>query len=56
MKTGPYDLVVDTGGTPSIGKLRSALTPEGTLVLVAAAKGGLGCSGALRPAPSADAC
>ena len=44
-KAGPYDLVVDTGGTPSIGKLRSALTPEGTLVLVAAAKGGMGVLG-----------
>jgi NADPH:quinone reductase-like Zn-dependent oxidoreductase len=45
MKSGPYDLVVDTGGTPSIGKLRSALTPQGILVLVAAAKGGLGVLG-----------
>jgi NADPH:quinone reductase-like Zn-dependent oxidoreductase len=45
MKTGPYDLVVDTGGTPSIGRLRSALAPDGTLVLVAAAKGGAGVVG-----------
>jgi NADPH:quinone reductase-like Zn-dependent oxidoreductase len=43
--SGPYDLVVDTGGTPSIGKLRSALAPDGTLVLVAAAKGGMGVLG-----------
>ena len=45
LRSGPYDLVVDTGGTPSIGRLRSALTPEGTLVLVAAAKGGIGVLG-----------
>ncbi|HEX5578322.1 MAG TPA: NAD(P)-dependent alcohol dehydrogenase, partial [Candidatus Limnocylindria bacterium] len=42
---GSYDLVVDTGGTPSIGRLREALAPEGTLVLVAAAKGGVGVLG-----------
>ena len=45
LRSGPYDLVVDTGGTPSIGRLRSALTLEGTLVLVAAAKGGIGVLG-----------
>jgi len=44
-RSGPYDLVVDTGGTPSIGNLRSALAPDGTLVLVAAAKGGMGVLG-----------
>jgi NADPH:quinone reductase-like Zn-dependent oxidoreductase len=50
MKDGPYDLVVDTGGTPSIAKLRSALMPEGTLVLVAAAKGGIGVVGRIAAA------
>jgi NADPH:quinone reductase-like Zn-dependent oxidoreductase len=44
-QNGQYDLVVDTGGTPSIGTLRSVLAPDGTLVLVAAAKGGLGVLG-----------
>ena len=45
LRSGPYDLVVDTGGTPSIGRLRAALAPEGALVLVAAAKGGTGVLG-----------
>jgi NADPH:quinone reductase-like Zn-dependent oxidoreductase len=44
-RSGPYDLVVDIGGTPSIGRLRRALKPDGTLVLVAAAKGGVGVLG-----------
>jgi NADPH:quinone reductase-like Zn-dependent oxidoreductase len=43
--SGPYDLVVDIGGTPSIGKLRGALTSKGTLVMVGAAKGGVGVLG-----------
>jgi NADPH:quinone reductase-like Zn-dependent oxidoreductase len=43
--SGPYDLVVDIGGTPSIGKLRGALTSKGTLVMVGAAKGGIGVLG-----------
>ena len=45
MKSGPYDLLVDTGGTPSISRLRSAVKPDGMLVLVAAAKGGPGVLG-----------
>jgi NADPH:quinone reductase-like Zn-dependent oxidoreductase len=43
--SGPYDLVVDIGGSPSIGKLRGALTSKGTLVMVGAAKGGIGVLG-----------
>ncbi len=34
-----YDVIVDVGGTPSLPACRRALTPDGTLVLVAAGKG-----------------
>jgi NADPH:quinone reductase-like Zn-dependent oxidoreductase len=35
-----YDLVLDTGGNASLARLRSALTPEGTLVIVGGEGGG----------------
>jgi NADPH:quinone reductase-like Zn-dependent oxidoreductase len=31
---GPYDAIIDTGGDTSISRLRSMLTPRGTLVIV----------------------
>lgn len=37
-----YDLVVDIGGTPSLGACRRAVTPGGRLVLVGAGKGAAG--------------
>jgi NADPH:quinone reductase-like Zn-dependent oxidoreductase len=49
-RSGPFDLVVDIGGTPSIGRLRGALTPGGTLVMVGAAKGGVGVLGRIAAA------
>jgi NADPH:quinone reductase-like Zn-dependent oxidoreductase len=39
---GPYDLILDNAGTRSIRKLRSLLTPAGTLVLVGAVKNPIG--------------
>ena len=42
---GPYDLIVDVGGNRSIASMRRALAPEGRVVLIAAAKGGLGVLG-----------
>jgi NADPH:quinone reductase-like Zn-dependent oxidoreductase len=39
-KAGPYDLIVDVGGNRPIAAMRRALTGEGILVLIAAAKGG----------------
>ncbi|HUQ57337.1 NAD(P)-dependent alcohol dehydrogenase [Lentzea sp.] len=38
--TGTYDLVLDCGGNRSLSRLRKALTPRGTLVLVGAETGG----------------
>ncbi|MFI6097989.1 NAD(P)-dependent alcohol dehydrogenase [Lentzea sp. NPDC051213] len=38
--TGTYDLVLDCGGNRSLARLRRALTPRGTLVLVGAETGG----------------
>lgn len=35
-----YDLVVDTGGNSSLSRLRRALTPQGTLVIVGGEGGG----------------
>jgi NADPH:quinone reductase-like Zn-dependent oxidoreductase len=35
-----YDLILDTGGTPSLARLRQALTPTGTAVLVGGEEGG----------------
>jgi NADPH:quinone reductase-like Zn-dependent oxidoreductase len=35
-----YDLIVDIGGNSSLSRLRSALTPEGTLVIVGGEGGG----------------
>jgi NADPH:quinone reductase-like Zn-dependent oxidoreductase len=49
-RSGPYDLVVDIGGTPSIGRLRRAVSPNGTLVMVGAAKGGIGVLGRIAAA------
>lgn len=42
-----YDVIVDCGGSPSVATFRRALTPDGTLVLVAAGKGRLGVIGRL---------
>ena len=44
-RTGPYDLIVDVGGNRSISSMRRALAANGRLVLIAAAKGGLGVLG-----------
>ena len=44
-KAGPYDVVVDVGGNRSIAAMRRALAPDGRVVLIAAAKGGLGVLG-----------
>jgi len=38
--TGTYDLILDCGGYRSLSRLRKALTPRGTLVLVGAETGG----------------
>ncbi len=38
--TGTYDLVLDCGGNRPLSRLRRALTPRGTLVLVGAETGG----------------
>ena len=35
-----YDLIIDIGGNSSLARLRSALTPEGTLVMVGGEGGG----------------
>lgn len=37
---GPFDLIVDIGGNRSVGRLRSALTPRGRLVIVGGEGGG----------------
>jgi NADPH:quinone reductase-like Zn-dependent oxidoreductase len=44
-KAGPYDVIVDVGGNRSIASMRRALAPAGRVVLIAAAKGGLGVLG-----------
>jgi len=49
-KAGPYDLILDVGGNRSIASMRRALTPDGMLVLIAAAKGGLGVLGRIAAA------
>ena len=36
----PYDLILDTGGNNPLGRLRRALTPKGTLVIVGGEGGG----------------
>jgi NADPH:quinone reductase-like Zn-dependent oxidoreductase len=36
---GPYDAIIDTGGDTSLSKLRSMLTPRGTLVIVGGERG-----------------
>lgn len=38
--TSTYDLVLDIGGNSSLSRLRSALTPTGTLVIVGGEEGG----------------
>ena len=35
-----YDLVLDIGGNPTLSRLRRALTPNGTLVIVGGEEGG----------------
>ena len=35
-----YDLILDIGGTPSLSRLRRALTPTGTVVFVGGENGG----------------
>ncbi len=42
-----YDVVIDVAGTPSLSACRRAVTPDGTLVLVGAGKGGAGPVGRL---------
>lgn len=37
---GPYDLILDIGGNPSISRLRRALTPTGTAVITGGEGGG----------------
>ncbi|MBM7790959.1 NAD(P)-dependent alcohol dehydrogenase [Tenggerimyces flavus] len=37
--TGPYDLIIDTGGNRTLGRLRKALAPKGILVIVGAETG-----------------
>ena len=36
----PFDLIIDIGGNRSVGRLRSALRPEGRLVIVGGEGGG----------------
>jgi NADPH:quinone reductase-like Zn-dependent oxidoreductase len=38
--TSRYDLIVDLGGNPRLGRLRRALTPSGTAVIVGGEEGG----------------
>jgi NADPH:quinone reductase-like Zn-dependent oxidoreductase len=38
--TGPYDLILDIAGNRSLSRLRRALTPKGTLVIVGGEAGG----------------
>jgi NADPH:quinone reductase-like Zn-dependent oxidoreductase len=38
--TGPYDLILDIAGNPSISRLRHALTPTGTAVITGGEGGG----------------
>lgn len=38
-RTGPYDVVLDNVGNRKLAEVRSALAPEGTLVVVAGGKG-----------------
>ena len=47
---GPYDVVVDVGGNRSIASMRRALAPDGRVVLIAAATGGLGVLGRIAAA------
>jgi NADPH:quinone reductase-like Zn-dependent oxidoreductase len=35
-----YDLIIDIGGNPALGRLRRALTPDGTAVIVGGETGG----------------
>jgi len=44
-----YDLVLDIGGNPTITRLRRALTPRGTLVIVGGEEGGSFSGGMNRP-------
>lgn len=58
-----YDLIVDTGGNRPLSRLRRALTPRGTLVIVGGEGGGAGsaastgcCAPSCCPRSSAGAC
>ena len=44
-----YDLVLDIGGNPSLSRLRRALTPRGTAVIVGGERGGNFSGGMNRP-------
>jgi NADPH:quinone reductase-like Zn-dependent oxidoreductase len=44
-----YDVILDTGGNASLRRLRRALTPKGTLVIVGAETGGRWLGGTDRP-------
>ncbi len=44
-----YDLIFDIGGNPSLDRLRKALTPAGTLVIVGGEQGGDWFGGMSRP-------
>jgi NADPH:quinone reductase-like Zn-dependent oxidoreductase len=39
-RVGHYDLILDTTGTHTLARLRRALTPRGTLVMIGGAEGG----------------
>jgi NADPH:quinone reductase-like Zn-dependent oxidoreductase len=44
----PYDVILDTGGNRSLPRLRRALTPQGTLVIVGGETGGRWLGGSSR--------
>lgn len=46
--SGPYDVILDTGGNRSLPRLRAALAPRGTLVIVGGETGGRWLDGASR--------
>lgn len=50
-----YDLILDIGGNSSLARLRSALTPEGTLVIVGGEGGGWWFGGYRSSVPGDDA-
>ena len=52
--TRRYDLILDIGGNPPLSRLRRALTPTGTAVIVGGEEGG-NCDRRLRPQPAGSA-